>query len=208
MRNEREIGDRLLEVFAAMLLGLATVATAWCAYQSSQWNDRETDASQESAQHRLEASRLFAFGTQKVSYDATIAALYAQALAQDQEELLAFYRSGLVRPEFLPQLEAWEDAAAAGEDLENLFDNQEYLDAEFSASREADAAAEASIQAAREASDNAADFIQTTIFLASALFFAGVTANFRSRSVRMLLLFMATVVFAVGIARIADLPIA
>ena len=206
--DSRQFGDRILELSAAALLGLATVATAWCAFQAVRWNDRETDEARNAAQERLAASRQFNLGTQKVAYDATISALYAQAIVNNQEQLQQFYRDNLVRPEFLPVIEEWERQAANGEPLTNLLENEEYIASQLAASEEADAAAEESLARSQDASDNAAGFIQTTIFLASALFFAGITSNFRSRLVRLLLLLGASTTFAVGIASIADLPVA
>jgi hypothetical protein len=205
---DRQIGDRALELFAAGLLGLATVATAWCAFQATAWNDRETDEARSGGAYRIEAARLFGLATQKVSYDATMAALYAQAVVSGQENLQQFYRENLIRPEFLPIIDQWEAGAASGDELTSLFENEAYLNEQLGPSDEANAAAEAALSEADEASANASDFVQTTIFLASALFFAGITSNFRSRPVRLLLLFTASVVFAIGAARIADLPIA
>jgi hypothetical protein len=206
--TQRPFGDRLLELFAAGILGVATVATAWCAYQAAAWNDNETQEARDAGGHRIEAARLFNLGTQKVAYDATIAALYAQAIAQNQPELQQFYRDNLVRPEFLPVIQEWEEQAANDEDLTNLLENEEYLQEQAGPSAAEDAAAEEALRRGEDASDNAAGFVQTTIFLASALFFAGITSNFRSRVVRLLLLFGSTTVLAIGIARIADLPVA
>jgi hypothetical protein len=209
VESEKALGDRALEVLAALVLGLATVATAWCAYQATRWNDEETDLSRVAGQARLEASRLFGLGSQKVSYDATSAALYAQAIADGNEELQQFLLENLIRPEFLPVIEQWrENAASDDPEPLNLFENEEYIEEQLGPSREADQRAEDATRGSQEASDNAEGFVQTTIFLASALFFAGVTANFRARTVRLLLLFTALVLFAVGVARIAELPFA
>ena len=209
MATERQIGDRALELFAALLLGMATVATAWCAFQAARWNQEGTDQSRTAGQSRLEASRLVGIGTQKVAYDATIAALYAQAVVDGREDLQRFYKENLVRPDFLPIIEQWEaNAASESPETLNLFENEEYLEEQAAASRVADARADEALEKEREASDNAEGFIQTTIFLASALFFAGVTANFRSRPVRLLLLGIGALTFAAGIAQIADLAVA
>ena len=35
---------RIIEVLTVLLLAIATVGSAWCAYQVSQWNGIETDA--------------------------------------------------------------------------------------------------------------------------------------------------------------------
>ena len=48
----------------------------------------------------------------------------------------------------------------------------------------------------------------TTILLAVALFFAGVTASFRYRPARVLLLLLAVGTVAVAASRLAELPIA
>lgn len=202
-------GDRALELLAALLLGMATVGTAFCVFQAARWNDTESDEVRVAAGARLEASRLFGLGTQKISYDATIAALYAQAVVDGKPELQRFYRENLVRPEFLPIIDEWEDQAAAGGSTPaNLLQNEDYVEEQFAASDAENAKAEEALSRGEEASENADDFVQTTIFLASAMFFAGVTANFRSRPVRLLLLSMAAVAVAFGASTIAGLPIA
>lgn len=206
--SDKQLGDRALELFAVILLGLATVATAWCAYEAARWNDRETDEVRSSAASTLEANRLYGLATQKVSYDATMSALYAQALVQNQPMLTGFYKDNLVRPEFRPVLEEWERQAQAGGDLTNLLENDEYLQEQFGPSQAADAMSGEAASRARDASDNASDFVQMTIFLAAALFLAGVTGNFRSRGMRILLLVGCSSVFAFALARIADLPTA
>ena len=33
--------DRILEMFAAALMSIATVTTAWCAYQSAEWGGEQ-----------------------------------------------------------------------------------------------------------------------------------------------------------------------
>jgi hypothetical protein len=184
------------------------VGTAWCAFQAASWNDNETDEARSLAEHRLASSRLFNLGTQRVAYDATIAALYAQAIAENNEQLQEFYRENLVRPDFLPVIEEWEAQAAAGQDLTNLLENEEYVQQQLAESEAEDALADEAGELAQEASDNAAGFIRTTIFLASALFFAGIVSNFRSRLVRMLLLLTSSTVLAIGAASIVDLPVA
>ena len=44
---------RILEVATVLLLALATVGSAWCAYQVSQWNGIDTDLARASAAARL-----------------------------------------------------------------------------------------------------------------------------------------------------------
>lgn len=205
-RSERQ--GRLMEFLAVLLLGLATVGSAWCAFQASRWNDEESRAARRSAEAQLESNRLFGAGTQALAYDAGILAQYADALANDRTDLTAFYRESLVRPEFLPVLDDLESRAANGEPLGNLFENDDYLDSLRGPTQEADARALAATLESQEAANNADDFLLTTLFMASALFFAGVTSSFKTRSARLLLIAAAGLALAVGVSRLVDLPVA
>ena len=120
---------------AVLLLGIATVGTAWCGYQSSQWNGAQTDLARTSSDQRVEASRLFGLATQKVSYDATSVAQYAQAVQTGNVKLAQFYRKNLVRPPFLPLLDKWQAEIAAGGSPAVLFQNPAYLNAQFGPTR-------------------------------------------------------------------------
>jgi hypothetical protein len=106
--SERDFRDRAIEVLTVVLLGVATVASAWCAYQASRWNGIETDEARATTEARVEQARLFATGTQVGSYDSNVLLAYAQAVAADQPTLAEFIRTTLMRPEFEPVLETWE----------------------------------------------------------------------------------------------------
>jgi hypothetical protein len=206
--NTTSLGERLIEIVAVLLLGIATVGTAWCGYQSSQWNGAQTDLARESSDQRVEASRLFGLATQKVAYDANIVAQYAQAVVQGDDNLAQFYRKNLVRPPFLPLLDQWQAEITAGGTPTSLFQDQAYLDAQFSEYQKAVDQAEALSQQSQQASETSDEYVITTILLAIALFFAGVTSSFRYQPARVLLVLLAVGTVAVAAVRLADLPIA
>lgn len=200
---------RIIEVATVLLLALATVGSAWCAYQVSQWNGKETDAARLSAAARIDGSREYALATQKVSYDAASVAQYAEAVVAENERLQAFLRASIIRPEFLPIVDEWEAIIAeTGEAPPNLVDDEDYLAGLFAESTAYDEAALAATLEGDEAGRHADDYILTTLFMASALFFAGVTASFASRFTRIVLLSMSAVTLGVAGARIAGYPIA
>ncbi|HSP26908.1 MAG TPA: hypothetical protein VLN74_00070 [Ilumatobacteraceae bacterium] len=68
-RSKRAQPGRLIEIATALLLALATVGSAWSAYQVARWNGVETDDARASAVSRIEASREYALATQIVAYD-------------------------------------------------------------------------------------------------------------------------------------------
>ena len=107
--------DRFIEMFAVILLGVATVGSAWCGYQATRWNGEQDKLVRESNDARVEASRLFSLGTQYVAYDTNVVGQYAQAVAAKNQPLMDFYRTTLVRPAFLPILDRWLAEAKAGQ---------------------------------------------------------------------------------------------
>jgi hypothetical protein len=198
-----------LEMLAVLLLGLATVATAWSGYQSSQWSGNETTEARVATNQRIESSRLFSLASQKVAYDAGIVAQYAQAAANQQTKLMEFIRANLVRPEFLPTLDAWEAAVkAGGGQAANLFTNTDYLNAQFKPSKDAQALGDAANLRSEDASRNSSDYVLVTLITATALFFAGVTTSFKSPFARVLLLAIAGITLAYAASRLVSLPVA
>jgi hypothetical protein len=206
--DDRE-GGRTLEVLAALLLGLATIGSAWSAFQSTRWSSEERDETRIASDERIEASRLFNLGTQRIVYDAIIASQYAQAVAEERPGLQEFYKSALVRKQFLPILEQW--AAQAAQDpasAVNLLDSPGYLEQQMAESQAAEAKSNEASVRGEEASRNADEYVRISLFMATALFFAGVTGTFRSGFVRAGLLTIATLVIAAGAAQLAELPVA
>jgi hypothetical protein len=200
-------GDRALEILAVLLLGIATIGSAWCGYQASRWNGEASDLAREASNDLVEANRLFAVATQTVTYDASMVAQYARAFQEENEPLMTFYRSALVLPSFLPILDAWEAEVAAGRPPANLFTDEEYIERLYGPYRDLQAEAQTLSVQSQEASDNADAFVLTTLIFASALFFAGVTSSFRYRSVRILLLIGAVSAIAYAAARLIDTPV-
>ncbi len=199
--------ERLLEIIAVLLLGITTIGTAWCGYQASQWNGAQGDLARASSDERVEGSRLFGLATQKVAYDSTLIAQYAEAAQAGNQKLLDFYKKALVRPDFLPTLEKWEAQVRAGGTPANIFQDPAYLDAEFADYRATVVKAEELTAESQAAAANSDAYVITTILLAVALFFAGVTSSFKYFPARVLLIAIAVATVAFAAARLADLPI-
>jgi hypothetical protein len=201
-------GSRVMEILAVALLGVATIGSAWCGYQASRWNSDESEFAREASDLQVEAAREFGLATQTVSYDSNMAAQYARAVVEGDEQLQRFYRETLIRPDFLPILDEWQASAEAGNGPpSNLFEDQDYIDAELSDYQETAAKAQAKSAEGEEAGTNADDYVLTTLLLASALFFAGLTTSFRVRGAQMLLLVGSGVLLAYAAARLVDAPV-
>lgn len=197
---------RLIEVLAVVLLGIATIGSAWCGYQATRWNGEEDDLARDASNLQVEAARQFGLATQYVSYDSTMIAQYAQAVSDGNDKLREFYRETLFRPEFLPVLAQWEAEVAAGRNPTNLLTDEGYLEAQLAPYRDATERSAAASESAQEAGDHADEYVLTTLLLASALFFAGLTTSFRLRLPQLMLLVGAGVLIAYAAARLVDLP--
>jgi hypothetical protein len=210
-RRDRDGGSNrtVLEILAVLMLGIGSVATAWCGIQTSQWNGEEARESRDAGLLRTDSSELFSFGTQKFSYDANMSAEYAKAVQSGDEQAQEFIRESLMRPEFIPVLDRWEAALLSGASTgTSLFEDQEYLDSLFAESTALSAESDAALDRSDVANKNADDYLLMTLLTATALFFAGVTTSFRSRPARLALLAGAGLVLAFTAARLIDLPVA
>jgi hypothetical protein len=205
--NTIPLADRFLELIVVLLLGITTVGTAWCGFQAARWNGQSGDLTGEASAQRVEGSRLFGLATQRITYDSMVVAKYAEASQQRNAELQQFYRRSVVRPAFLPFLDRWEAAAKAGKPTVGVFEDKDYLAEQFADYNKTVVAAEQAARESQKADEFQEAYVGTTILLAVALFFAGVTSSFRSRFARILLLIAATGSVAVAAARIATLPI-
>jgi hypothetical protein len=206
-RSSRSHPGRLVEIVTVLLLGVATVGSAWSAYQVARWNGVETDEARASAVFRIDASREYALATQIVAYDSATVSQYAAAVAADNERLQDFLRATLVRPGFVPVFESWEAQIAAGQTPTNLIADQDYLGDLFAAADAADADAAAATVRSETAGANADDYIRLTLFFASALFFAGITASFNNGLSKFMLLVGAGAILAVAGVLLAGYPV-
>ncbi len=85
------------------------------------------------------------------------------------EKLMAFYRTTLIRPDFLPVLERWQAEIAAGQTPENLTRDPAYLQRQLSTYNELEAKAEAATAASDLAGKESDDYVLTTVLLAQAV---------------------------------------
>jgi hypothetical protein len=198
---------RGIEIMAVVLLAVATMGSAWCAYQASAWNGEEARLGREASEARLEASRVFALATQKITFDTNFIAQYAAAIADDKPELAAFYLDTLARPELRPLLEEWKAEVDAGNSPTPLFENEEYLAEQLAPYQEASALGESLSNESLLAGDTGDQYVLATVVLAIALFFAGMTTSFRVRVVRLMLISGSGITIAYAASRIAELDI-
>lgn len=207
--TEREPAEshRLIEIITVLILGIATLGTAWCSYEAYQWNSAQSDLAQQTTSAELNANRLFGLATQKVTYDTSLLADYATAYRANDTKLMDFYRQSLMRPQLLPFLDKWIAEVKAGQAPTNLLSDQAYLDLVMADYNTAAATVSSLDQQAKQAGSIADRYLVTTILLAVGLFFGGVTSSFKWTPAKLATIALAVIAIGIAASRLVDLPV-
>jgi len=196
-----------LELWSALLMAAATVATAYSAYESTRWSGEQSTQFTQAGAARTESAKANTAAAAQITIDASLfteaAVAYSQGNRQGQEIVEGFFRK-----EFKPAYEEWiamkplknPDAPATPFSLDS------YRLAKQQESDRLEAKATAHFDAGRDANQNGDNYVLATIFFAAVLFFAGVGTKFKGQGVRRMMISLATIVFLIGLIAIISLP--
>ena len=197
-----------LDWVATILLALATVATAWSAYQSRQWTGEQSQAYSHATAKRIAVNRAAAVANRQVQIDVATFIQWIDARSRHDTELASFYRARF-RDEFRPAFEAWLAAKpfTSPSAPPTPFALSEYtLRAQVEADR-LDVAAAADSEKAKAANERADNYMLAVVLFASSLFFAGISTKVAGRTPRLVLLGLGCAVFLGTLIFVATLPV-
>jgi len=205
---EKDQRRRWVEVACAIVLSLATTASAWCAYQSTLWGGVQLYRLVAAASASRKASELNITALQHRAADASIGVTYLEAVFRGDKKLAEFLY-GRFRPELKTAVDAWlkTDPMNNPDAPRSPFKMAEYVQQELlDAKHQNDLAAQqqAAAQSANETSDN---YVLLTVLFASVLFFGGIGGTFQSSRLRNVVFVIALLLFAVTLAALGTLPI-
>jgi len=200
--------DRWVEILAASILALATIASAWSAYQATRWSGVQATAFAEAGAERAESVRASDLADAELAIDAEYFAIWLEAASEDNNTLRGFLEERF-RDEFAVAFEAWleTDPLTNPQAPRSPFDMPEY---ELEAAQEAEALRTKAIAAtavAVDANQTGDDYVLTTVLFASVLFFAGISTKFRGRWIKVALLAVGFVAFVAGSALLVSFPV-
>ncbi len=200
--------DERVEIVAAILLSLATVLSAWGAYQATRWSGEQADAYASSAALRASAGRQAAVASRQIQIDVSAFLAWAQAKASGDDRLATFLQTRF-RAEFGPAFDAWRTNPSADEQglpAGTPFDQPQYVLATQVKADELNAAADKALLDAQHANQISDNFVLTAVLFASVLFFAGTAAKFRPQWIRWSMIAVAVLVFCCGLVVEFSLP--
>lgn len=202
------MSNRRFELAATALLALASVATAWSAYQSRQWTGVQAVQTSHATAKHIAVNRASALANRQLQIDVATLIQWVNARQENRPALAAFYQARF-RPEFKPAFEAWlaTKPFTNKEAPPTPFAMRQYrLKASLEAGR-LELAAATDSQAAKDANQRADNYMLAVVLFATALFFAGISTKLDIPSMRWTLLGLGWTVFLGTAIWLATLPV-
>jgi len=201
--------DTWMELVIAVLLAIATVATAWSGYQASRWGGVQSTLYNQAGAKRQESVRASNEANSLRNIDVFLYAEWVKFTISDQTELANYYEARF-RQEFRPAFDAWRatDPFNNPDAPSGPFAMPEYV---LAAQIESEALVEEAALlfdeggAANQQSD---DYILNTVILASVLFLSGIANRIVWRPARLMIVVLTMGMLAIGLYNAATYPIA
>jgi hypothetical protein len=201
-------GAKWFEPTCALLMAMASAATAWCSYQSSSWGGESADLATQAAKlHRQ--SNVMHLESRQIEANQTrffMEAIDAEMAGNDK---LARFYTDRFSDELKPAYERWR----ALDPLENSaapptpFDPALYFPRFQQEIREGHDESSRIEERSKAAGHVASKYLNHTVSLATVLVFAATAEKFHQRRVRRASLAFAIALFLYSVVRTAMLPI-
>jgi len=189
------------EFFAAIILGIAAVLTAFAAYQSSLKDGEALTGYTDSIRTLNDANAFFSQGDVQSGKDNQLFVAYAEAVQTGNVDL-ADYLTTLMRPEMYDAVQWWLETEEAITPFDDLEDNP-YVIGSYIEAHQLEDEASATFDDANEKGEEGDKFQLATIILAVCLFFGGIANIFKQRLAQRGLLVVAVGLLVAGSAVLA-----
>jgi len=202
-----DVKDKQFEIITSILLALASLLAAWCAYQASAWSSNQATAAAKTNLLRTEATQALTRSGQQTVADVVAFTSWLEATSTNNQQLADFYRTRF-REEFKPAFEAW----LAAQPLKNPeapktpFEMSEYQPKLSNEAMALEAQADEAANQFAFANDISTSYVRNTLFIASALFLSGIADRFEYRPVRIAVLVLAALMFLLGLGNAIVYP--
>jgi hypothetical protein len=199
---------KLIVLVSTALLGLIAVLTAWSGYQAAKWGGDATDLALQSNAFQSQSSESSLTANQLQMLDVQIFIEWVNATMQNNVIQAKFYQQRM-RDEAKPAFNAWleTDPFTNGNAPTSPFVMPQYvLQTRIQAQKFADQSA-ALYDQNQVASDHSNNYVLTTVVLASAMFFVGISTRIGWRQVELVLVTFSICLLAYGVYRVVMLQI-
>ena len=183
--GEAQGSSRTLTIVEAILLATVAVLAAYSGFASAKWGTEASLHLAKSATERNLASRAELQGLETKNFDAsTYNAWFTAYVAGNAQDVAVAVRR--FRPQFDVAFQAWlaTDPFTNPNAPKGPTYMPQYVQPGQAETSALDARADALYNAGENAADTSDNYVRTTVFLASVLFLVGISGHFRVRAAR------------------------
>jgi len=180
-------GSSLIELMAAILLGVAGVLTAYAAFNGALAGGDALKGYTASSRTTADANGEYSDYSQTFSSDQAVFLQYQILVEQGLDDTAAVVKSDIMSVELEVATDAWL-ALPEGEGPINPLATDEYVIASFDNANALFEQADQEFADAQRIDDQGDKFDLASVFLAVSLFFAGIAALFKVRRIRIAML--------------------
>jgi hypothetical protein len=178
--------DRVITIIEAILLAVVAVLAAWSGFAAAKWGTESSLQLAKASAARTDANRADLESFQLRNFDSlTFNAWFTAYVAGNKRAMrVAEYR---FRPNFLVAFNAWlkTDPFTNPHAPKGPTYMPEYIQPGLAKANKLDAEASARYVAGEEAGSNSDGYVRTTVYLATVLFLVGISGHFRVRAARL-----------------------
>ena len=205
---EKDQRRRWVEIVSAIVLSVATTASAWCAYQATLWSGVQTFRLAAANKASRDASAANLAAMQARSFEGTMLIAYLEARTRGNKDLekLLYDR---FRPETRDALVAWLKTDPLHNPKAPLspFKMKEYVQPEMEEAAIQSKQFEEKHAAALEANHTSDAYVLQTVLFASVLFFGGICGTFDSYRLRVATLGISLALLSFTLIALATMPV-
>ena len=198
--------ERTLEIVAAVMLSLATVAIAWSGYQAARWSGLQARQYTEASTARSLANRHAVKGSQERLQDLLNFNRWLEVSTDGNTQLADLYQRRF-RDEFRPAFNAWiaQDPLNNQSAVASPLLMPQYVIKDEVQSDRLEKVGDARFAEGRDATENADDYIFLTVLFAIVLFFAGISLRFAWPILRLIVLGIGAVILLYGLIELSTM---
>ncbi|CAG0942877.1 hypothetical protein BROC_02042 [Candidatus Brocadiaceae bacterium] len=206
--DEKERFKHSIELATTIIIALATVASAWCAYQATLWGGIQIF--QLSAMNALgrKGSEQTIYAGQMRMMDGILFIEYIKAKKRHEDFLADFFYH-----RFRPELKRATDAWLATKPFQNPqapphpLVMEEYSPASEQEAKRLSEESAQKLEDARQANQNSDNYIMLTVLFASVMFFGGISTQLETPRYRITLLAIGALVLCAALGVLGTYPI-
>ena len=195
-----------LGTWSAVLMSLAALATSWASYQASRWSGEQAQHSATAGAYRAKSTRASTRAGELRMIDIGTFAHWMTATA-GHDSALATFIAARFRSEFKPSFERWiaSRPLLSPHAAPSPFALPSYRLADDAVADSLERAADHASAQSQRANRVSDSYVLDAVIMATVLFFAGAEPG-GVRRLRVLMLLIATGMFATGVIRLLDTP--